>query len=270
MSRARLPESHSRAGIGRFVLALVFLAPGCSTTNPESAQDELRRPPLDRVVAAELAGRRNQTTGSLLELAESGDREAQYQLGMNYYYGIGVSKSRDLAEYWVGQAAQQGSSEARQMHAALQRASKPAPTEEPPKPEPEPARDLPRTETKTAASQPRNSVVYTGEWILGQPGSHYTIQLLGGQNWQSIDRFIRGRKAPGQLAYYRTRRNGKDWYSVLLGSFADQSSATRVLKTLSADWLQAGPWVRPFGEVQAIIISAENASASPRTNGKTH
>lgn len=48
----------------------------------------------------------------LLEKAESGDLEAQYQLGYNYDKGIDVKVDKDLAWHWMSMSADGGFAEA--------------------------------------------------------------------------------------------------------------------------------------------------------------
>jgi TPR repeat protein len=49
----------------------------------------------------------------LLELAQKGDSEAQFEIGLAYYYGKGVSQNQETALGWFRKAAEQG-------HAAAQ------------------------------------------------------------------------------------------------------------------------------------------------------
>ena len=44
----------------------------------------------------------------LLERAQAGDAQAQFDLGVMYFYGEGVRQDREKAVYWYCKAAEQG------------------------------------------------------------------------------------------------------------------------------------------------------------------
>jgi uncharacterized protein len=54
-----------------------------------------------------------QNPSDLLHRANAGNREAQYQLGMNYYYGNKVEADPNAAKFWMEKAALQGHPDAR-------------------------------------------------------------------------------------------------------------------------------------------------------------
>ncbi len=47
-------------------------------------------------------------TEELKERAIEGDVEAQYELGLMYKYGLGITQDREEAFYWLRKAAEQG------------------------------------------------------------------------------------------------------------------------------------------------------------------
>lgn len=47
-------------------------------------------------------------------VAEQGHAEAQYQVGLGYYWGHGVEEDREEAFRWIRKAAEQGDSDARE------------------------------------------------------------------------------------------------------------------------------------------------------------
>lgn len=257
------------SGLGKAIaiLPVVFLILGCAASDPWADQELSEPPPVDPSLVVEASAAGTGSEGTLEQRAAAGDPRAQYQLGMNYYYGIDAPEDRKLAELWIGRAAEQGSREAKLVLASLQRAqasrgggrssgsavaqpaageqrhetamSNPAPTT--PHPVFASAPDAPATAAKDAA------------WIRAQPAANYTVQLLGGRDRSVIEDFIQAAMLQGDLAYFRTRHDGGDWYSVVFGSFADRARAEQAKRSLPKSFLAAGPWVRPFEAIQAIM-----------------
>ena len=52
-------------------------------------------------------------------------------------------------------------------------------------------------------------------WLWNQDPSHFTLQLMNGQNEDGIKRFINQNKLKGKAVYYRSQRNGQTRYIVL-------------------------------------------------------
>jgi TPR repeat protein len=49
---------------------------------------------------------------SMMPLASKGDAKAQYIVGYQYYYGLGIGKDEQMAMYWFRKAAQQNQKQA--------------------------------------------------------------------------------------------------------------------------------------------------------------
>ncbi|HLA36203.1 MAG TPA: tetratricopeptide repeat protein [Rhodocyclaceae bacterium] len=86
----------------RLVLAVLCLAIAASSYAT----------PLDDAIKAIDAGRDAQAFQLLTPLANEGNAQAQYRLGILYYHGKGAPEDENLAIYWWKKAAAQGNSEA--------------------------------------------------------------------------------------------------------------------------------------------------------------
>ena len=60
-------------------------------------------------LAAYEAGHYSEALGELLALSERGDADAEFMLGVMYYYGRGVSRDEGLAAVWFFKSARKGS-----------------------------------------------------------------------------------------------------------------------------------------------------------------
>jgi DamX protein len=52
------------------------------------------------------------------------------------------------------------------------------------------------------------------------------------------------------LAYYQSRRDGKPWYGLILGTYADKQAAIDARSRLPKHLRRLTPWVRDFGALQ--------------------
>jgi len=86
-------------------------------------------------------------------------------------------------------------------------------------------------------------------WLLQQSPAHYTLQLVAGERRETIEKFIREHKPDGQLALYQTTRNGKPWYGLVSGIYADKQQAIDARSRLPAPLRSINPWIRPLADV---------------------
>ncbi len=91
------------------------------------------------------------------------------------------------------------------------------------------------------------------KWIASQNPENFTLQLFGSHDKQNADGFIQHHKLSGDVGYFESTRNNKPWYSVVYGSYADQSAAKTAVTQLPASLKKVKPWVRRFDDIQASI-----------------
>ncbi len=98
--------------------------------------------------------------------------------------------------------------------------------------------------------------IYREEWLLSQNSSYYTIQILGVHDEELLLKFIENDLTTTQtnLAYYHTRRKGKDWYPLLYGVYASPKEASSAIKQLPPHIQQSSPWIRSLSSVQNAIL----------------
>lgn len=90
-------------------------------------------------------------------------------------------------------------------------------------------------------------------WIWDQDPRHYTLQLLGARSEASVRRFLRAHRLAGKAVYFKTRRKGGDWYSLVYGSYPDREQARKAAARLPASLREAGPWARSFASIHAEL-----------------
>lgn len=104
------------------------------------------------------------------------------------------------------------------------------------------------------------------KWVVTQNPEHFTLQLFGSHDKQNADRFIAQHKLAGDAGYFESVRNGKPWYSVVYGSYADQAAAKTAISSLPAPLNKVKPWVRRFDDIHASINAIRKVLAINKPN----
>ncbi len=92
--------------------------------------------------------------------------------------------------------------------------------------------------------------------ILSWPAASYTIQLLGVSNQKAAQDYIAKQPNKAQLLMFKSKRAGRDWYVVIVGSYSSVASARRAIDGLPSAQRKAGPWPRQVSVIQQEIKSA--------------
>jgi septal ring-binding cell division protein DamX/type II secretory pathway predicted ATPase ExeA len=90
-------------------------------------------------------------------------------------------------------------------------------------------------------------------WVISQPLTNYSAQLLGSYNEETAIQFIdkAGVIVP-ELYYLKTLHKGRDWYVVFFGSFESKKAAQIAVSVAPKVVQKQGPWFRGF---QGILSS---------------
>ncbi len=91
-------------------------------------------------------------------------------------------------------------------------------------------------------------------WLLQQAPDHYALQLTAGRNEENIKAFISRHDLSEEAAYFRTLKNGDEWYSLIYGSYSDYDQARQALEALPEQLRNNSPWVRTLSSVQTSIV----------------
>ncbi len=191
---------------------------------------------------------------------------AQYNLATLYYLGRGVGKNLDKAVFWYRRSAKQGSERAKKALKAIGKSaevniSTPMVVEQAPQvaSTSRPRTALtPKPQSKTASrSRPATSTASIGlgsGWVKRQPGHLFTLQIFAAESGDSVDKLFANYRLKRQLAVYRFIKNGKVWYGVTYGRFANAELARNALAELPAKVRKGSPWARRFADIQALIV----------------
>jgi TPR repeat protein len=92
---------------GLWLLCLLTLLLGCAT-NPQ------KEDPMEIARESFKSGNYHESATLLMPLAQKGDAEAQYALGYQFFYGLGVKRDKTQGFFWMQQSAIQGYKPARE------------------------------------------------------------------------------------------------------------------------------------------------------------
>jgi len=95
--------------------------------------------------------------------------------------------------------------------------------------------------------------IHGESWILAQPSSYYTIQILGVGNEKSILNFVKQYRLWNKVSYFQTVYKGKKWFPLFYRVYSTKKEALSAVKELPEDIHKLTPWIRSISSVQAEI-----------------
>ena len=162
------------------------------------------------------------------KMALDGDPVAQYNLALFYQNGFGTAPDKSEADRWFRAAADKGLVQA--YNQLSDGTIKPA------------------DHVKIAqALQPQ-------DWVMAQNPKYFTLQLASSQNRELIERYIDENNLHGKAGYYRSVRNGKEWYALVYGAFPTVGEANASITQLPEQLRKWSPWVRNIDDIHNIVL----------------
>lgn len=90
-------------------------------------------------------------------------------------------------------------------------------------------------------------------WLLAQNSTHWTIQLLGAREPETLLVFAQRHQLGNQAAWYKTWLSSKPYYVLVYGSYASRDAARAQINQLPDGLRSAKPWVKSLDSVQKTI-----------------
>jgi len=203
-------------------VAYIFLAISICWTKPVFADQS-------QALSAMAQGDYQRAAAILLTQANNGDAEAQYNLALLYQQGTGVNPDKNISNYWLAMAARQGLAQA---YARLNSNSiKP-----------------------TAQTIKTKISLGPEEWVASQDPNYYTLQLASSTNQQLIEKYYNENNLDGRAGYYRSKREGEEWYALVYGAYPSVQDAKDAIETLPDDLKKWSPWVRNIKSIHRIML----------------
>jgi DamX protein len=91
------------------------------------------------------------------------------------------------------------------------------------------------------------------EWLKSRDPGRYTLQLIGARDRAAIEKYVgeHGVKAP--YAIFARPLNGRPWYSLVAGDYADRDAAVAARSRLPRSLSRSDIWPRSFASVQETL-----------------
>lgn len=116
------------------------------------------------------------------------------------------------------------------------------------------------TQVKVKTAINKNSIEGVRDskaWLWSQDPRHYTLQLLGGRNDKSIQKFIRKYKLRDKAIYFHTNHNKRNWYALIYGSYNNRGEALQAIKELPSELQKTSPWARSFSSIHKDLDQSQ-------------
>ena len=127
-----------------------------------------------------------------------------------------------------------------------------APTPAPaPKPVQAPVQPKPVAQAAPAASSA--GAYHQRDWYRQRPASEYALQVLGTRSRQAALDFMGTHKAVSDLGYFETLHEGKPWFVVTQGRYANAAQAKQGAGSLPEALRKLKPWPRSMGSIQQSL-----------------
>lgn len=100
---------------------------------------------------------------------------------------------------------------------------------------------------KTVTAKKQNNGLFDQHWIRQQNKNYFTLQLLGTRQQNTLPTYLKKYSLKNDAASFRTKRNGKDWFTLIYGSYPTKTAAQAAVKQLPKG--TSKPWVRSFASI---------------------
>ena len=91
------------------------------------------------------------------------------------------------------------------------------------------------------------------DWLLRQNKNHWTLQVLGARDPQTLLNFVQTHHLGQDTAWYRASLNGADWYVLVHRFYTDRDIARNSISRLPTKLRQARPWVRSIDSIHKAV-----------------
>lgn len=86
-------------------------------------------------------------------------------------------------------------------------------------------------------------------WVRARAPDRFTIQIAGGRDLQALRRSARGLPPEVEWAWFTSQRDGRNWYTLIVGDHPDRERARRAVNELPAQMRRNQPWIRSFESI---------------------
>lgn len=120
------------------------------------------------------------------------------------------------------------------------------------------------TTTKIATKKLTNTSSLHGQkWITQQNKNYFTMQLLGTHQKNTLPAYLEKFSLKNDAAIFKTKRDGKDWFTLIYGYYPTKSAAQTAAKQLPKG--VSKPWIRSFASILSSLNKKNTAINTTKT-----
>lgn len=91
-------------------------------------------------------------------------------------------------------------------------------------------------------------------WVIHQPSSNFTLQLLYGTDESGMLKYIKQHQLPESVRYFRTLRSSEIYYVLVYGNFTTMAAANAALMDIPETARQSH-WIRKYRRLQELYLA---------------
>ena len=108
---------------------------------------------------------------------------------------------------------------------------------------------------KVVVERPLLNELEGTQWILQQPATNFTLQLIGVSELKSLRQFMDQHELKGRVFYIKSVRKNRPWYTLLTGNYQNLNKAKAAMpRDLPSSLQKRGVWARSFESLQQDLI----------------
>lgn len=121
--------------------------------------------------------------------------------------------------------------------------------------EPTPIREEPATSvaSTTTLSTELEQLLETPNWVLLQPPTQFTVQMIASSKRSEVERFIIRHKLDGPNSIFAFNRGDETWYALIHGLYAEIDDAKDAVKSLPKAVRSQHPWIRQIKRIHQSL-----------------
>ncbi len=116
--------------------------------------------------------------------------------------------------------------------------------------------------TTTQLSAKKHNGLYGQDWIKQQNKNHFTLQLLGTHQENTLPNYLKKFALTNDAATFKTKRDNKDWFTLVYGQYPTKSAAQTAAKQLPKGVTK--PWVRSFASILPSLNKTNAEKITPK------
>ncbi|MCW8902058.1 MAG: SPOR domain-containing protein [Gammaproteobacteria bacterium] len=121
--------------------------------------------------------------------------------------------------------------------------------------------DIKEAEPTKPAAIKQTSGLYDQGWIKQQNKNYFTMQLLGTHQESSLPIYLKTYSLNNDAASFKTKRRGKNWYTLIYGVYPTKSAAQTAAAQLPKG--VAKPWIRSFASIIPSLPRETQVKTAP-------